>query len=231
MLLWFCITTISHCFQRLVQAYYLLLDFRKACQSVLIRKIKFLAFSFITTTFPNTDNIPFPAHHKLPLKTNESQPIITRQLNLISWRKVILVCRDPDETLPQTKDWVIHWGKVQKSTWGCQWFCIMFFVFCIIIKTHALEKKYEKKDFLLFEQSQRHSCQKVTWTEIFVNSLKDIPKYKTRAIYEKHVLNYDEKDNLNISQDITENYNTSNAKNYLKDFLCHVITPIKKKYL
>ena len=88
-----------------------------------------------------------------------------------------------------------------------------------------------RKRIFFSEQSQRHSFQWVIWTEIFVNSLKGIPKYKTRAIYEKHVLNYDEKDNLNISQDITQNYNTSNAKNYLKDFLCHVITLIKKKYL
>ena len=36
--------------QILVKTYYLLLDFLKACQSVLIRKKRFLTFSFITTT-------------------------------------------------------------------------------------------------------------------------------------------------------------------------------------
>ena len=37
-------------FQRLVKIYYLSLNFLKAWQSVLIRKIKLLNFSFITTT-------------------------------------------------------------------------------------------------------------------------------------------------------------------------------------
>ena len=40
----------SHYFQRLVKSYYLLLDFLKACQDVLIRKIRSLTFSFISTT-------------------------------------------------------------------------------------------------------------------------------------------------------------------------------------
>ena len=47
---WFCIPTMSHYFQRLVKSYYLLLDFLKACQNVLIRKIRSLTFSFISTT-------------------------------------------------------------------------------------------------------------------------------------------------------------------------------------
>ena len=42
--------TMSHCFQRLVKTYYLLLDFLKASQNILIRNIRFLTFSFITTT-------------------------------------------------------------------------------------------------------------------------------------------------------------------------------------
>ena len=42
--------TMSHCFQRLVKTYYLLLDFLKAAQNILIRNIRFLTFSFITTT-------------------------------------------------------------------------------------------------------------------------------------------------------------------------------------
>ena len=41
----------SQCFQRLVKTFYLWLDFFKACQSVLIRRIRFLTFSFISTTF------------------------------------------------------------------------------------------------------------------------------------------------------------------------------------
>ena len=40
----------SHHFQMLVKIYYLLLDFLKAEQSVLIIKIFFLTFRFITTT-------------------------------------------------------------------------------------------------------------------------------------------------------------------------------------
>ena len=47
----FFIPTMSHHFQRLVKIYYFPLDFLKAWQSVLIRKIKLLTFSFITTTF------------------------------------------------------------------------------------------------------------------------------------------------------------------------------------
>ena len=46
----FCIPTMSHHFQRLVKIYYLSLDFLKGWQSVLIRKIKLLTFSFTTTT-------------------------------------------------------------------------------------------------------------------------------------------------------------------------------------
>ena len=45
--------TLSHCFQRLVKTYYLLLDFLKASQNILIRNIRFLTFSFITTTLLN----------------------------------------------------------------------------------------------------------------------------------------------------------------------------------
>ena len=37
-------------FQRIAKIYYLSLDFLKAWQSVLIRKIKLLTFTFITTT-------------------------------------------------------------------------------------------------------------------------------------------------------------------------------------
>ena len=48
MLPWFCILTMP--IKRLVKIYFLLLDFLKACQNVLIRKIRFLTFSFITTT-------------------------------------------------------------------------------------------------------------------------------------------------------------------------------------
>ena len=40
----------SHCFQRLSKTYYLLLDYIQAFQSVLIKNIRFLTFSFITTT-------------------------------------------------------------------------------------------------------------------------------------------------------------------------------------
>ena len=47
---WFCIPTMSHYFQRFVKIYCLLLDFLKACQSVLIRKMRLLTFSFITNT-------------------------------------------------------------------------------------------------------------------------------------------------------------------------------------
>ena len=46
----FCIITISHCFGRLSKAYYLLLDVLKACQSVLIGKVRSLTFISITTT-------------------------------------------------------------------------------------------------------------------------------------------------------------------------------------
>ena len=46
----FCIPNTSHDFQRLVKNYYLSLDFLKAWQIVLIRKIKLFTFSFITTT-------------------------------------------------------------------------------------------------------------------------------------------------------------------------------------
>ena len=40
----------SHCFQRFVKNYYLVLDFFKPLQNVLIRNIRFLTLSFITTT-------------------------------------------------------------------------------------------------------------------------------------------------------------------------------------
>ena len=40
----------SNYFQNLVKTYYLLLDYLKARQSVLIRKTRFLTLSFITTT-------------------------------------------------------------------------------------------------------------------------------------------------------------------------------------
>ena len=50
MLAWFSTPNMSPCFQRLIKTYYLLLAFLKTCQSVLIRNIRFLAFSFITTT-------------------------------------------------------------------------------------------------------------------------------------------------------------------------------------
>ena len=46
----------SHYIQRLVKNYYLLLDFLKACQSVLIRNIGFFTFSFITTTLHDVLN-------------------------------------------------------------------------------------------------------------------------------------------------------------------------------
>ena len=40
----------SHCFQRLVKNYYLVLDFFMPLQNVLIRNIRFLTLSLITTT-------------------------------------------------------------------------------------------------------------------------------------------------------------------------------------
>ena len=50
MLAQFCNPSISHCFQRLVKTYFLLLDLLKACQIVLVEKIRFLTFSFRNTT-------------------------------------------------------------------------------------------------------------------------------------------------------------------------------------
>ena len=40
----------SHCFQRLVETNYLWLYFLKACQSVSFENIRYLTFSFMTTT-------------------------------------------------------------------------------------------------------------------------------------------------------------------------------------
>ena len=47
---------ISQCFQKLVKTHLLLLDCLKACQSALIRNIRFFTFSFITTTLPDVLN-------------------------------------------------------------------------------------------------------------------------------------------------------------------------------
>ena len=48
----------SHCFQGLFKTYYLLLDFLQAFQSVLIKNIRFLTFSSITTTLHNVLDKP-----------------------------------------------------------------------------------------------------------------------------------------------------------------------------
>ena len=71
MLAWLSIPNMSHCFERIVKTYYSLLDFLKACQCVLIRNIRLLTFSFITTTVPDVHknryqhNISYSTYHSV----------------------------------------------------------------------------------------------------------------------------------------------------------------------